>query len=306
MTAPRLRRVLGPAIALLLTAALVVWLVGQREHLADLQRIDAATLAAVYAISLAGTLVSGRAIQVLLARLGAQVSFLDMVLLQNASTALAFLPMKGATLLRAGYLRRRYGIDYARLGAFLVLLTILSLGISSAIAAASLIASVDLAGEGALLLAGLLVVFTLLALAVAAVPLPRRWQPPPRLRGILALRQELTARPAAWAEPTLLLVVHYLLAALRLGLIYRGLGIDLDAAGALVLAAVGVASLLISITPGALGIRELALGGGAFALGIPLELGMLVALVERAIGLSWALVVGVPAVAALLRRLRAV
>ena len=70
----------------------------------------------------------------------------------------------------------------------------------------------------------------------------------------------------------------------------------------LALAALGHAATLLGLTPGALGIREIALGGAAAALGVPLEIGLLVALVERAVHLSWAVMAGVPSGWWLLRR----
>ena len=65
--------------------------------------------------------------------------------------------------------------------------------------------------------------------------------------------------------------------------------------GAVAVAALGNAASLLALTPGALGVRELTLGATTAALGVPLEVGLLIGLLERAINLSWAVVVGAPA-----------
>jgi uncharacterized membrane protein YbhN (UPF0104 family) len=105
-------------------------------------------------------------------------------------------------------------------------------------------------------------------------------------------------RPAGWV------VVQFAVAAVRIAVLYRGLGIGLTAPEALVLAALGNAAMMVAVTPAALGVRELVLGGGAVALGLSMEVGLLVALIERAVVLAWALVVGLPATVVVFGRLR--
>ncbi|MCK4998562.1 MAG: hypothetical protein KAS23_03470, partial [Anaerohalosphaera sp.] len=60
----------------------------------------------------------------------------------------------------------------------------------------------------------------------------------------------------------------------------------------LVLGAVGFGSVVLGLTPGSLGIREVLLGSAAVVIGIPLEVGILAAMFDRAIMLSWTFVVG--------------
>ncbi|MBA7643169.1 hypothetical protein ES703_50888 [subsurface metagenome] len=70
------------------------------------------------------------------------------------------------------------------------------------------------------------------------------------------------------------------------------MGQNIHPAGYLVLGALGFVTMFVSLTPGSLGIRELVLGSGAIVLGIPLEVGVLAAMIDRAIALSWCFVIG--------------
>lgn len=299
-----LARRLGIVLALLLLGLSVAYVATNQQRLRDLERLDAATLAAAWATVLLSIMASARLFQLLLARVGTRAGFGDMLLLQNASTVLALFPLKGGSVFRALYLRQRYGIEIGRLGVFFVFLLLLSLGVTSALAAVVLVGTGDgLSGRrGAL--AALLAALALGALLAAVVPPPRllrRWAIVARLDEV---RRAAIAGLGDWVRPAGWVVVQFAVAAVRIAVLYRGLGIGLTAPEALVLAALGNAALIVAITPAALGVRELVLGGGAVALGLSMEVGLLVALVERAVVLAWALVVGLPATVVVFNRLR--
>jgi len=50
--------------------------------------------------------------------------------------------------------------------------------------------------------------------------------------------------------------------------------------------------LFISLTPGSLGIRELVLGFGAVVVGMPLEVGVLAAIIDRAVIIIYVFILG--------------
>jgi len=70
------------------------------------------------------------------------------------------------------------------------------------------------------------------------------------------------------------------------------MGVEIHPAGCLILGALGFVALLTSLTPGALGIREVILGAGAAVLGVPLEVGILAAMIDQAVILSYVFIVG--------------
>ena len=75
-------------------------------------------------------------------------------------------------------------------------------------------------------------------------------------------------------------------------IIYRSLGFEIDFPGCLVLGAIGYGAVILGLTPGALGVREVLLGSASVVLGTSLQVGILAALVDRAIMLSWTFSVG--------------
>ena len=50
--------------------------------------------------------------------------------------------------------------------------------------------------------------------------------------------------------------------------------------------------MFLSLTQGSLGIREAVLGAGAVVLGVPLEVGVLAAMIDRAVAISYSFVIG--------------
>lgn len=302
--ARRIGRWASGVLGALLLAAAVAYLVAHPESLRRLGDVGAGALAAVYAIGLVGTLVVARMVQRVLASLGTRARYQDMVLLQNAAAALGFVPLKGGAVLRAVYLNRRYGVDYARLAVMLLFLALVMMGASSLLAAGALAAARP-GAPGTLPVIAVLLLLALAAAAAIALPVPRFLARRPLVARLAEVRRLPIAAPSDWAEPVGWVVVHFLLVALRLLVLYRELGVGLGLPEALVLAALGNAATLLAATPAGLGVREVALGGGAVALGVPLEIGLLVALIERAVNVTWGLVVGVPAAWVLVHRLRA-
>jgi uncharacterized membrane protein YbhN (UPF0104 family) len=62
----------------------------------------------------------------------------------------------------------------------------------------------------------------------------------------------------------------------------------------LVLGSLAFVSMFVSLTPGALGLRELALWAGAVALNVPPVAGATAPVIDRAVALTWSFLVGGP------------
>ena len=112
------------------------------------------------------------------------------------------------------------------------------------------------------------------------------------INNFLAARQQLVQSKQVVIGCSMLFFCNFLLASFRLGIIYHAMGQELHPAGYLVLGALGYITLFLSLTPGSLGIRELVLSSGGMAMGIPLKVGILAAMIDRAIALSWVFVIG--------------
>lgn len=287
-------------LALALLAAVLVYL-GRNAHMVrDLPRLSPAAWLAIAAITALGTVLSAATVQWMLAAIGARTRFWEMYLLHNAAYLLNLLPLKAGTVMRAAYLRSRHGFSYSRFGVFAVYLTLLTALITAAVGLGCLVTAYGLGTTTNRVFAVLLAGSVALTGSLLLLPLPvPSWggRLGGLLRDLLRSRRELLARPRSLAAPAAGLLAVYLLGVLRLGVIFAGLGLEARPAGLLLLGALGQLSLLANLTPGGLGVRELLVGVGATVLGVPMEAGLVAALIERAVGLVWAALVGGPSAA---------
>ena len=300
-----MRKWLTNLLALVIVAGLVYYVVGRWEELRGLLKLNVGCLATVVLVSLAANLVASKTMQELLRALDVKPSLTDLWLIQNAGQLLNYLPMKAGTVLRANYLKRRYGFGYAQFGAFFLQSLLLMTASAAVLGLGVLLAVYDLGSAARRILAtafaGVLVA-SLLALLLP-IPLPGG---PGRLsrllRSFLAARKELAGRWKTLGVCTALSVVSYALFAVRLGAVYHSMGVDVHPAGFLILGCLAGPLMFLSITPGSLGIRELVLGASAVTLGVTPEVGILAAMIERAIVLGFTVVVGGACAAWLWRR----
>ncbi|HMB54059.1 MAG TPA: lysylphosphatidylglycerol synthase domain-containing protein [Thermoanaerobaculia bacterium] len=297
----RLKAVVGLA----LLAVIAVYVYRHADMLSRLPALSVGAWAAIVALTAGIGTTSVLAVQRMLNAVGAGVRFGEMFLLHNAAYLLNLLPAKAGTVLRATYLKRRHDFSFARFGVFAVGLTLLTVLVSSAIGLASLLTVYGLDSLAGRVFAALLAASVTASALLLLVPLPTpRWSG--RLGGALrefvASRGELVRRPRALLGPGAWLLCGYLLTTARLGVIYQGVGLSPHLGGLLLLGALGQVSTVVNLTPGGLGVRELLLGGGAAVLGVPVEVGLLVALIERSVGLVWSVVVGIPSAVWVWRR----
>jgi len=252
-------------------------------------------LLVIYFISFLGILNSSYVVRYLLGALGVRTFFWDMVFLQNATHLLNYVPMKFGTLFRANYLKSHYGLEYSRFGVFFVYLTLLTIGSAATISLLSLLFFFGVTSYETKILAVLLLALLVFSFFFSFIPLPvptSGGRARTFVKNFLLGRKEVASKKQELFVSALLLAGNFILSSVRLGVICYGMGQKIHPAGFLVLGALGFVVLFLSLTPGSLGIRELVVASGAVALGVPFQVGILVAVVDRAIMLSWSFVVG--------------
>jgi len=281
------------AIAIL---AFLLWYLAERwEQLKVLLKFRPSQLLLLWALCFFQTCCSAGLVRSLLIALGIKTRLWDMILLQNASVLLNYIPMKFGTLFRANYLKRRYGFSYARFTTFFLYLTFLMTAIASIVAIVALLTVYGFANYEIRMLAVVFLCALTFSIVLLFVPLPTLTGAGTikvALRNFLAGRKQVAQNTRALLISTALLTIIFLLNALRIGIIYHSIGQDVNPAGILILGALGFVSMFVAITPGALGIRELVLGSSAVVFAIPLEVGLLAAIIDRAVMLSFLFVVG--------------
>lgn len=268
------------------------------EHWQDVKallKLNGFELAVIYFVCLIGILNSAVVVMTILRPMGIRALFFDMVLLQNAGLLLNYVPMKFGTLFMANYLKRHYKLKYSHYGTFAIYLTLI---LSAVASLTGIIVMVSVYGTGdyqrqILTAVFLACLFASCFLLFVPLPIPKGSSKlAVVLRDFLTGRGTLTRDVKVLLSVEVLLLFNFVLAAVRLAVIYYSMGVYIHPAGFLVLGVLGYITMFVNITPGALGIREAVLGAGAVVLGVPLEAGVTAALIDRAIALSWAFVVG--------------
>jgi len=282
-------------IGLIILSFLVWYLAGNWGQLKELLKLSPAELFAIYCLWFLLSLSSARAVQCLLSGLKTKTGFWDMVRLHNATILLNYVPMKFGTLFRANYLKRHYGLSYAHFATFFLYIMFLMTATAATIGLAVLVAIYGLGGHEKKVLALVFAITIIVSLLFLFVPLPipaGQGRLRTALRNFLSGRSQVSKQRKTILIAAAYLVVNFFLAALRLAIIYSSMGKDIHLGGYLILGALGFVVLFVALTPGSLGIRELVLGFGAVVLGVPLEVGILAAMIDRAIIISYAFVAG--------------
>jgi uncharacterized membrane protein YbhN (UPF0104 family) len=286
-----LKYLLGIAIL----AFLVWYLAGHWQDVKELLRLNLSELSIIYLASFIGTLNSAVVVMVILRPMGAKVLFGDMIVLQNACLLLNYAPMKFGTLFMANYLKRHYGLKYSHFGTFSVFLTLLLSAAACFTGVLAVVFAYGLADMQKQILAGVFLIGLVASIFMIFIPLPA---PKGSSKLAVVFRDFLLGRGAVTRDKKALftaaafLFFNFIITSVRFAIIYRSMNLKVNPAGFLVLGALGYIVLFINFTPGAIGIREAVLGAGSVVLGIPLEVGITAALIDRAITLSWAFAVG--------------
>jgi len=271
------------------------YLAGHWEQLKELIKLSPKQLFVMYCLWLLIALSGAGAVRCLLSALKVKTGFWDMVRLQHAALLLNYVPMKFGTVFRANYLKRHYGLAYTHFATFFLYITFLMTAVAASIALVVLLSIYGLGGYANKILAVVFAITIIGSLSFLVVPLP---VPDGQGRAISILRKFLTGRSQISKERKTvfssgaLLGVNFLLDAARLWIIYTSMGENINAGGYLILGALSFVILFVGLTPGALGIRELVLGFFATVVGLPLEVGILAAMIDRAIAVTYIFVIG--------------
>jgi uncharacterized membrane protein YbhN (UPF0104 family) len=289
------RKWIKHVLGVLILAFLLAYLVEHRQELKALLKLSPGQLIMMYLLCFLTSVSSVPVVRSLLAALQTEAGFGDMLILNNAALLLNYAPMKFGTVFRANYLKRHHALGYAHFATFFLYITFLMTLIAASVGLAVLLGVYGLAGYESKILAGIFVVTIIGSLLFLLIPLPTpkgNGRISTTLRTFIAGRSQISKQRKAVLIAVAFVVITFVLTALRIGIIYHSMGKEMHPAGYLILGALGFVVLFIAITPGSLGIRELVLSCGAVVLGMPLEVGILAAIIDRAITICYTFTVG--------------
>lgn len=261
----RLRRAAPAGLTLTFLGGLVAYLWSQRMHVAATYRFRPGVVVAIAAITVITLALRGLANQQLFGRLGTRAPWREWFGIVSVNSLSNYLPLSAGLVAKAFYLRRVHGLGYARFAvgqAVLLVLVVAANGATGLLTvgwwrptAAAWIALVFAAMMGA---GGLLWLPSRMTRS-----LTRRWLP---------VDSDAIARLRSSAPVVIPLQIATLLAsAACLHLAFSMGRTEVGFGACVVFSAATVLTRVLSVTPGALGVREFLIGGLALATGFELQ-----------------------------------
>ena len=287
-----LKNVLGIVII-----GLLLWYLAKHwDSLKGLINLKLSTIIYLFVTMTAGVGVGAYTIQHLIATFGIRPGFREMFHLHNATILLNYLPMKFGTLYRANYLKRHYGLIYAHFTVLFIYLLILMTMAAAIVGLIVLLTVYGLNRYETSILAVIFLAVLIFSVALVFIPLPvikGTNKLTITLHNLAQGRKMMTENKFDLCVNMLLATGCFLSSSVQLAIIYHSMGQHIHPAGYLVLGAVAYVTMFLGITPGSLGLRELALAFGAVALGIDFNVGSLAAVIDRAVFLIWSFTIGI-------------
>jgi uncharacterized protein (TIRG00374 family) len=310
---PRSKR--GPARILLLSAfqvgcvayvAHVLW--AQRAELAQALHLGWGGLTALGVLFFVAHLQRTYEFTLMLRRLGVHEPFWDGFMLTGAGFLLNHLPLNAGFVMRAAVLKRDHALPYASFLSLSMVNAVVNLAVAAALGLLSVALATPFRPERDLPLSG-----AFLAMLFGAALL--MWLPTraiPKGDSFIAKRLRAFASGVALVRgnrfgfvPLLALAISkVVIAAFRMAVCFAAMGAHVSPLAAALLASMTIVFTLFNVTPGNLGLRELALALVATQLGASYAVGMAAASVDRVVLLMYTVLTGLPGVYALRRRAR--
>jgi uncharacterized membrane protein YbhN (UPF0104 family) len=242
-------------LATLALAALLLYLLEQREYIARTYALRPWTFVALCLLTLATMSLRALANRSLFRPLGVHAAFRDWLGVVSVHSLANYLPFQAGVLAKAFVLKRLHDVPYSTFAAVELALLVLVVAANGAV------------GLIALALFMPVSVFSWLGLTCAAMLssvsvllIPQRW-----LGGLSRwLRWEVQASPAvrrAWPGVLAWQIAALLVMSFALYLAFAAGATPVTYAASVLFAACAVAARLLSIVPGSIGVREFLIGG---------------------------------------------
>jgi len=265
------------------------------DQLESILELKPHVIALIFLLFFFGTINNSRISQLFMGHFEKKVSLFEMVILQNATRLLNYLPMKFGTVLRANYLKRRYGIMYTNsvnMMAHYALLTLLCAGLLGFII---MLFHNNIPESEWFLILSFFFLSILAAIGLILIPLPKLKRQGKIFEIINTFSQSKKKMTLASSFNILIsshIVASFLLTGFRFIIIYNALGYHLSFKASILYGVIGFCSAIWGLTPGGLGIREILISSFSVASGLPLQVGLFAALLDRAIILMWVFTFG--------------
>ena len=244
----------------------------------------------------------------MLRSLGVREPFLQGFLLTGAGFLLNNLPLSAGLVMRAAVLKRDYALSYTRYLSLVTVNALVNVALAALLGLGALWFSGSLRSTGSLALPA--VFASILIGSVGVVCWPTKFLPTGqayvwrRARAFLEGVVELRGNGGRLLWLGVLAACRIAVAGLRVWICFAAVGTEISPFAASALASTAILFTLFNVTPGNLGLRELAMGGVTAALGSSYAFGIAAASIDRVVLLGYTVVSGLPGIWSLRSRAR--
>ena len=293
-----LRHLVVAVVEILLVVFVVRYLLQHRAELEQLWSLRSSAVLLFGVLLAAEMLVRGVEFQFAVRLLNTRITGAESLSLSFATSLLNYAPMNAGTVLRARVLKRARDLSYTHYVALMSALILLSI-----IAGACLGILVLALGSGSLAdnTDSLAVLFVAaIVLSVALLRVPAGWLRDrdgwiwTTIGAFLEGWRQLRSDPRSLGLLFLLAIAKLLLVSARFWICFGALQLPVDYLGSIMFAVVASLLVIVSITPGAVGVRELLIGAIASVTGMSFAHGAAAASLDRVLSLLFVIAGGIP------------
>jgi uncharacterized membrane protein YbhN (UPF0104 family) len=281
----------------------VLW--RERGELAKAFDISAVAIVALLALMTLAHLQRAFEFTYMLKKLAVKEPFWEGFLLTGAGYLLNHLPFNAGMVMRAAVLKRDHSLSYASYLALVMVNALVNVAMAGLVGLCSVAFSAARSDASS----ALAVVFLGLAVGpVVLVFVPARLIPEAQgfLWGRLRALGQGVALVRGDARNLLLLAslafTKVVVSAVRVSICFSVLDTELSPLAAALLSSTTIVFSLVNVTPGNLGLREVAMAGVSTLLGSSYEVGIAAASIDRAVLLIYTVISGLPGLYSLRRR----
>ena len=292
------KRLLQLVIQIAVLGYIVYYIFSRRAELSRLWNIDRIDVATVLVLIFVANIVRSYQLCYIAGNLDSKIPFLESSYITMGSTLLNYLPMNLGTIIKAKFLKKHCSLKYARFISVMgvtILITIFSGGLLGLV---STIISKPSFDTNNILLIGFFIISISIPVFLLYIPASVISGKPGYVR--TAIRDFILGFELIRKNGRCVLVLFLfsttllLLAALRLWICFKALNTPITIFGSIMFAVVSNVLLIVSITPGSIGLREVLIGAIAQFTGLSFERGLFAASLDRVFSLVFTLLVGLP------------
>lgn len=296
----RKRPYLRTLVSLTVICGLAAWGVWYLSgHIDEFRRTlswSPGTLAALSLLVLVHYALLGLFNQIILQTFGLNLVFREWYGLGIVTTLGNYLiPPRGGAAIRAGYLKKRHDFPLTHFMSTFVAFYVFNLIPAGLAGLAALVFIPDVSAEAGYTLFFFFLAVTVGSLTIAVAPVRSVWFDRSWFRPVAEMVegwQAIKSEKRLAGRLLIVVLANGLVQGLMIYICFQGLGLNLGAAGAVLVTALLSLSSLISITPGSLGIQEAVLVFSTQALGLQPAHSLAAAVTIRVVILFWTLTLG--------------